>query len=260
MAGFLGAWFWITLAPTSTIVPIATEVAAERRMYLPLAALVGCEVPELPPEQAAAPAATAPAEPAAPTEGMVAGQDGEMVLDDSEPVSDKPRPVTVRDPVRGRRSREAGGYLGAVGNARFAAEYKTVYEIAVPHALNLYWASEGDYPKTHDEFMKNIIEFNKIKLPELPPDREYIYVPEEPDPTKKLMVRATGKPATPPADATAGDEPAAAPPAAAETAAAPADPATPPESESGRDEAGNPLDLRERAAGIGGPVLDSGLE
>jgi tetratricopeptide (TPR) repeat protein len=37
---FLGAWFWVTLAPTSTIVPIATEVAAERRMYLPLAALV----------------------------------------------------------------------------------------------------------------------------------------------------------------------------------------------------------------------------
>jgi tetratricopeptide (TPR) repeat protein len=39
-AGFLGAWFWITLAPTSTIVPIATEVAAERRMYLPLAGLL----------------------------------------------------------------------------------------------------------------------------------------------------------------------------------------------------------------------------
>ena len=38
--GFLGLWFWITLAPTSSLVPIATEVAAERRMYLPLAALV----------------------------------------------------------------------------------------------------------------------------------------------------------------------------------------------------------------------------
>ena len=38
--GFLGAWFFVTLAPTSSIVPIATEVGAERRMYLPLAALV----------------------------------------------------------------------------------------------------------------------------------------------------------------------------------------------------------------------------
>ena len=38
--GFLGAWFFITLGPTSSIVPISTEVGAERRMYLPLAGLV----------------------------------------------------------------------------------------------------------------------------------------------------------------------------------------------------------------------------
>jgi Flp pilus assembly protein TadD len=38
--GFLGAWFFVTLAPTSSVVPIVTEVGAERRMYLPLAALV----------------------------------------------------------------------------------------------------------------------------------------------------------------------------------------------------------------------------
>ena len=40
MAGFLGAWFFITLAPASSFVPIATEVGAERRMYLPLAGVV----------------------------------------------------------------------------------------------------------------------------------------------------------------------------------------------------------------------------
>ena len=39
-AGFLGAWCFITLAPTSSVVPIATEVGAERRMYLALAGLV----------------------------------------------------------------------------------------------------------------------------------------------------------------------------------------------------------------------------
>ena len=38
--GFLGAWLFITLAPTSSVVPIATEVGAERRMYLPLIALI----------------------------------------------------------------------------------------------------------------------------------------------------------------------------------------------------------------------------
>jgi tetratricopeptide (TPR) repeat protein len=38
--GFLGAWFFLILAPTSSILPIITEIAAERRMYLPLAAVL----------------------------------------------------------------------------------------------------------------------------------------------------------------------------------------------------------------------------
>jgi len=38
--GFLGAWFFLILAPTSSILPIKQEAAAEQRMYLPLAALV----------------------------------------------------------------------------------------------------------------------------------------------------------------------------------------------------------------------------
>ena len=38
--GFLGAWFFIALAPASSVVPVATEVGAERRMYLPLLALI----------------------------------------------------------------------------------------------------------------------------------------------------------------------------------------------------------------------------
>lgn len=38
--GFLGAWFFLILAPTSSFIPIATEVGAERRMYLPLASIV----------------------------------------------------------------------------------------------------------------------------------------------------------------------------------------------------------------------------
>ena len=43
-AGFLGAWFLLMLAPTSSIIPIATEVGAERRMYLALMAVIACGV------------------------------------------------------------------------------------------------------------------------------------------------------------------------------------------------------------------------
>src|SRR6185295_20255506 len=39
-----GAWVFLTLAPTSSIIPIATEVGAERRMYLALMALVAFAV------------------------------------------------------------------------------------------------------------------------------------------------------------------------------------------------------------------------
>ena len=38
--GFLGAWFFAILAPTSSIIPVATQTIAEHRMYLPLAAVV----------------------------------------------------------------------------------------------------------------------------------------------------------------------------------------------------------------------------
>lgn len=38
--GFPGVWFFVILAPTSSFVPITSEVAAERRMYLPLAAVI----------------------------------------------------------------------------------------------------------------------------------------------------------------------------------------------------------------------------
>jgi tetratricopeptide (TPR) repeat protein len=42
--GCVGAWFFLTLAPTSSVMPIATEVGAERRMYVPLMALLALVV------------------------------------------------------------------------------------------------------------------------------------------------------------------------------------------------------------------------
>ena len=36
--GFLGAWFFLILAPSSSFVPVATQTMAEHRLYLPLAA------------------------------------------------------------------------------------------------------------------------------------------------------------------------------------------------------------------------------
>lgn len=38
--GFVGAWFFVLLAPSSSFVPLVTQTIAEHRMYLPLAAVV----------------------------------------------------------------------------------------------------------------------------------------------------------------------------------------------------------------------------
>ena len=42
--GWLGAWFFLILAPTSSVLPLHTEPVAERRMYLPLAAVAALAV------------------------------------------------------------------------------------------------------------------------------------------------------------------------------------------------------------------------
>ena len=39
--GVYRAWFFLILGPTSSVLPNFTEIAAERRMYLPLASIVG---------------------------------------------------------------------------------------------------------------------------------------------------------------------------------------------------------------------------
>ncbi len=44
VAGFVGAWFFVILAPSSSIVPLAAQTMAEHRMYLPLAAVIAAAV------------------------------------------------------------------------------------------------------------------------------------------------------------------------------------------------------------------------
>lgn len=38
--GYLGAWFFVVLAPTSSVIPMPPEIATENRVYVPLAAVI----------------------------------------------------------------------------------------------------------------------------------------------------------------------------------------------------------------------------
>lgn len=55
------------------------------------------------------------------------------------------------------------------------AKEKIAFEIAIPKAMQLYEALNGRKPKSHQEFMDEIISKNRIKLPELKEGLEYFY-------------------------------------------------------------------------------------
>jgi len=146
---------------------------------LPLVVVVllalGCEVPEL----------EVPRPPAPPVEQQAAVEEPveepaeeEEVVSGVEPVTSVPRPFTAKDPARGKKSRAQGGIAAATAGARFYAEYENL-RINIVHALDLYWGMEGEYPKSHEEFMEKIIKFNQLTLPELDPGVEYIYDPND---------------------------------------------------------------------------------
>lgn len=170
-------------------------------LALPLFAL-GCEAPELPP--AAQAPAPAPVAEEAPKEEviMVAGAPGQAVPEDENPVTDIPRKFDSHDPIKGRRSRRAGGYLGATAGAKFHAEFQMMI-LSIDHANQLYMAEKGDFPESQEEFIKNIVEFNKIKLPEIPEDEEYCYVPEQ----GELGLQIRLKPGSPRSKVPAGTSP-----------------------------------------------------
>ena len=63
--------------------------------------------------------------------------------------------------------------------AYFRTKEKIVFEIQVPQAMNLYMAEKGRNPRNHDEFMRDIVEFNRIPLPNLPPGMVYRYDSEK---------------------------------------------------------------------------------
>ncbi len=79
----------------------------------------------------------------------------------------------------------------------------------IAHAVNLFQATEGRYPESHEEFMTRIIKENNIRLPVLPGGKKYQY-----DVANHQLVVVEAAPEADPAAAPA--EPAAESPAPAQ--------------------------------------------
>ncbi len=102
-------------------------------------------------------------------QGLLTGPEAQEAL--AGIVGKKQRKNQVEGPLR---------YYGALANARIIAMDRAL-GWQIKSALDFYVNSENDgkYPKTTEEFMKKVIEPNMIELPELEPNQEYFFHPEQ---------------------------------------------------------------------------------
>jgi hypothetical protein len=79
-----------------------------------------------------------------------------------------------------------GGIITEPLKQYFQIQHRLVY-INIQHAEQLYKGEHGRMPRTHDEYMQEIIERNEIALPELDAGWDYYYDAE----SEELMRRRT---------------------------------------------------------------------
>ena len=131
-------------------------------LFLALLLLAGCDdavAPAARPKAAPAPTAAKPRE--------ILGKRTQDIKDDAAErktagaTTPAPRPI-AKDPI----TLAGNTYVTAIGQTAINN---------IKHALDLYQASEGQYPQSHQEFMDKIIKANNMALPTLPYYQEYSY-------------------------------------------------------------------------------------
>lgn len=85
---------------------------------------------------------------------------------------------------QGRSLDNESGVLVQPAKSLFAVRERAVFNIQIPQAMQLFEATEGRGPQSHDEFMSKIIAANNINLPQLPAGQRYLYDPAQ----KELLV------------------------------------------------------------------------
>ena len=153
-------------------------VAPDQQVSQPAAAPASAAAPGAP----AMPAGSAPA--AAGQLGQApAGQPGPAIpgLPVAGAVSQQPNMVREKAQagVTGKGDYGGPGIVTTPISTYFQIRERAVFDIQIPQAMQLYEATNGAKPKTQDEFMRNIIQANMIKLPELPAGHKYVYDPQK---------------------------------------------------------------------------------
>ena len=130
--------------------------------------------PEAPPAQPSTPVEPGPAASATPP---AAPQQPAMSYQPQLPPEE-----TIREKAAvgmGRKGHYSPGIITTPLATYWRSQEAAAFKIQVPHALNLYKATNGHFPKTQEEFVREILEPNGIKLPELPEGHFYVYDAEK---------------------------------------------------------------------------------
>ncbi len=80
---------------------------------------------------------------------------------------------------KGIAAKEIGKGILATPTSTYLRIQDRAIFLNLEHAMNLYKGEHGELPKTHEAFMRDIVEANNIKLPELPDDSKYVYLPDQ---------------------------------------------------------------------------------
>lgn len=81
--------------------------------------------------------------------------------------------VGPEDARRGSSIR-GGGIITEPLRQYFLTQHRIIF-LNLQHAEQLYKGTHGRMPSSHEEYMREIIEFNEIQLPELDPGWDYYY-------------------------------------------------------------------------------------
>ena len=99
--------------------------------------------------------------------------------DESEPaVEDDGYEREVAAAGVGKKGRNYGGGVITEPVKQYFQASQRINFLNMKRAMDLFKASNGKLPQSHEEFMDKIIKANEIELPELPDGQRYIYDPK----------------------------------------------------------------------------------